>query len=931
MTKNHKDEIKRGEALFENGDLDLAESVFKSILQVAPDNCISLNNLGVINISKGHNILAEEYFKKAIALKDDYPEAIINLASLFQNAKRWIEALTLLSKFLDVNDTNSDIYNQLGIVYLEMNDPDKACAALEKSLKLKPEQPAVKESLGAVRQEISRHSTTSQHKLLNILFVQCWPCIRNYKMATALKSRGHRVTLAYTKYRISQVYRGLEDSVYDDCINIRDNKHLWDISGIFDIIHCHNEPDKLTVAALAADTPVIHDTHDLISLKYEGNKDISFFESVANKGANGRVYSTPFQMEEARKLYGLEGPSIVYYNYASRADLPKSFLPKLSDKDGNVHIVYEGGIGGTDGAHRDFTSPFFGLADKGIHIHIYPPSSCDKEIAKQYSSHSNIHFHSSVSPRQIMEAMTQYDYGIIPFNLAKGNKRFLDTTIANKLFEYLAAGLPVIASPLKSYVDYFQNNPVGITYTTAQDIIDSIPRLKQIASNTDFTKHIFTYEDEIERLEEFYYRILDKKISDVNTNTIHETTNEHVKQHRSKPISEIISIINAPVTTEDMNNTTLLPTKNETENQEQEKYQQMYSAGYNHHSGLKEDIIKFISRYLDEFHTAIDLGCGIGKYAHYFQEKHKKMVLGVDIVNKIQFPNVRFENQFAWNLNKSVDLIYAIDLMEHIPMHLISSSIETISKNCEIFIADVSTIVDKLGDKIGKRLHVTVKPVTWWIEKFAEKFNEVKIIKTFSDGFFVECRNKLSPVFSKSRVSDFQDWTSVLQTASTIYRDVWNLHAKSLPWNGKVLYVGSNRLCKKYYNTDFFTVEEVIHIDPDPDSEPDIVAYAEDMPMFSENSVDGVAFFGTPYVVNDPTKMFEEIHRVLKPGGFLSGSFNGSKSPWTGTLYTKDSVKSSEEFWHFDAKIIESFNKGWSIFYWGRQNDEYYHLSALKA
>ena len=928
MTNDHKDKIKEGEDLFQKGDMNQAEIVFKSILQDYPGDYVSFNNLGVINNTKGNTVLAEEYFRKSISLNGDYLEPIINLACLYQSSKLWSETAALLELSLEIDANNSDIYNQLGIVYLEMNEPAKACSALEGSLKLNPDQPAVNESLDAVRKEISVFGTTTQHTLLNILFVQNFPCIRNYKMVTALKSKGHKVTLAYTKYRISQIYEGLEDSVYDDCIKIRDNRHLWDISGDFDIIHSHNEPDELTVVALACDTPVVHDTHDLISLKYEGNKDISFFEGIANRGAAGRVYTTPYQMEEARSLYGMTGPSIVYYNYASRADLPKRILPKLSDKDGDIHIVYEGGIAGIDGKHRDFTSPFFDLANKGIHIHIYPPSSCDKEIAKQYSSHNNIHFHNSISPRQIMEIMTQYDYGIIPFNLAKGNNSFLDTTIANKLFEYLAAGLPVIASPLKSYIDYFQNNPVGIIYNTAQDIIDSMPRLKEITSNTDFTKYTFTYEGEIERLEEFYYRILDKNVPEVKPTT-HETINEPERQYRSKPISEIMSIINTSVSTKE-NTATLIPTKDETESLEQEKYQQMYNAGYSHHSNLKKDIVQFISRYLNEFHTAIDIGCGTGKYAHYLQEKQKKMVLGVDIVNEIKFPNIRFKNQFAWNLDTKVDLIYAIDLMEHIPMHMISSSIEAISKHCKIFIADVSTIVDKLGDKIGKRLHVTVRPVQWWIERFAETFNEVKILKTASDGFFVECRNDLSPVFDKSRMSLFKDWATTLQTTSTQYRDVWNRHAKSLPWKGKVLYIGSNDLCRKYYNEQFFNVEKVIHVDPDPKSNPDIVAYAENMSVLADNSADGIAFFGTPYVVNDPKKMIAETHRILKPGGILSGSFNSSKSPWTGKLYINGEVKSSEEYWHFDKKIIELFNKGWSIFYWGCQNDEYYHLSAIK-
>jgi len=87
-------------------------------------------------------------------------------------------------------------------------------------------------------------------KKRNVLFVQESPCIRNYKMATALRKRGHRVTLAYGRARLSQVYPGLSDDVYDELIHLDGFRELWDIAKGFDVVHCHNEPDFLTVAAL---------------------------------------------------------------------------------------------------------------------------------------------------------------------------------------------------------------------------------------------------------------------------------------------------------------------------------------------------------------------------------------------------------------------------------------------------------------------------------------------------------------------------------------------------------------------------------------------------------------------------------------------------------------------------------------------------------
>jgi len=210
-------------------------------------------------------------------------------------------------------------------------------------------------------------------------------------------------------------------------------------------------------------------------------------------------------LDEARELYGVEGASLVFHNYASQGDLPRRRLAKRSGDDGEVHLVYEGGMGGT--AHRDFRKLFIALAKRDIHVHIYPTRQ-DPQLAALLRSYPRIHYNAPLSPKRIMEEMTQFDVGIIPFNLDKGNRRFLDSTIANKLFEYLAAGLPVATSPLRTYVEYFHDHPVGVTFTDADDLIRQLPRLNEIAEQTDFSQQVFTFEGEIGRLEEFYRSLL---------------------------------------------------------------------------------------------------------------------------------------------------------------------------------------------------------------------------------------------------------------------------------------------------------------------------------------------------------------------------------------------------------------------------------------
>lgn len=340
---------------------------------------------------------------------------------------------------------------------------------------------------------------------MKVLFLQNSPCIRNYKYAKALAKKGILISLAYTEKSLSQRYPGLSDSVFEKLYHITDLKQLWDISSQFDLIHSHNEPDTLTVAALASGIPVIHDTHDLISLRDRTKPETAYFEGIANRGAHGRIYSTPYQMNKAKQFYGVKGSSQVIYNYISLDDKPKAFLPKLSEKDGKVHIVYEGGLGGA--AHRKFTNIFIDLALQGFMVHIYPATFSDK-IQKTFEPYPNIFYNKPVSPEILMTKMTQFDYGIIPWNVIEENREFLDSTIANKLFEYLAAGLPVFTSDVESYRIYFSSHPYGMIFYDAVDLKQKLPLMEMIKKQTDFSQLVFSYEDQSDRIIEYYEQVI---------------------------------------------------------------------------------------------------------------------------------------------------------------------------------------------------------------------------------------------------------------------------------------------------------------------------------------------------------------------------------------------------------------------------------------
>ncbi len=449
-----------------------------------------------------------------------YDEAIEQLEKIERGSDYFVQSAYLLSEcYLNKNDYLNATKYLLELFQITPSDKQIATRLMRalENLGLYNESKAVKRKYEEVtgvdydkKNILSTSASASSDRKLKILFLQPSPCIRNYKYAVALKKRGHEVTLLYTDRKLSEVYPNLDDNTYKESIKISNLNQIWQISKNYDLIHSHNEPDTFTVAALASSIPVIHDTHDLISLRDTHDPNVSYFEGIANRGGQGRIYSTPYQWEEAKKMYDIEDEPLIFYNFISEEQSPKIKLPKLSKMDGKIHVVYEGGIWGTEGRHRDFTSIFVNLAKQDFIIHIYPVRY-DIGLEKLFSQIPNINYYKPQSPENIIELMTQYDIGIIPWNLEKGNIKFLSSTIANKLFEYLAAGLPVVTADITSYQDFFAQYKLGDVYKDMDDLFKKIPQIVRECKIIDFSTFNFSYEQNIQQLEDYYYKIIEKE------------------------------------------------------------------------------------------------------------------------------------------------------------------------------------------------------------------------------------------------------------------------------------------------------------------------------------------------------------------------------------------------------------------------------------
>lgn len=328
-----------------------------------------------------------------------------------------------------------------------------------------------------------------------ILMIGQAPGERAFKSAAALRARGLQVTLAFAR----------PEEGGGDFIRLSGPLHLWDLSAGYDLVHCHNAPDTLAVAALAGEAPVVHDTAELRALRYPGNANRAFLEGAANRAAAGRVYANPGQLAVAEEQYHPAGPSVVVYDYPGPDETPGQRLAKLSADDHKAHLVYCGGL--EPDSHLDLAGFFRHLAGRGVVVHIHP-EAFDPATARALAHADGVVYEGPLPTDQLAEALTRYDAGVLPLNLAKGHKDFLDTTLSPSLFKYLAAGLPVAASPARAYVEFFREHPVGRLFSDAEGLIRSLPELRRLAEAQDLSEHAPAFASQAALLEGLYQEVL---------------------------------------------------------------------------------------------------------------------------------------------------------------------------------------------------------------------------------------------------------------------------------------------------------------------------------------------------------------------------------------------------------------------------------------
>jgi Flp pilus assembly protein TadD len=118
-----------------------AESAFRKATELDPKSAEYRANLGALQLQRGNPAAARETLAEAIRLRPDHTLALYNLGLAHILENRAAEALPFLERAETTGPATVGLLNALAKAYDEAGQPDRAIAALKRSLAMKPSQP----------------------------------------------------------------------------------------------------------------------------------------------------------------------------------------------------------------------------------------------------------------------------------------------------------------------------------------------------------------------------------------------------------------------------------------------------------------------------------------------------------------------------------------------------------------------------------------------------------------------------------------------------------------------------------------------------------------------------------------------------------------------------------------------------------------------
>jgi len=305
-------------------------------------------------------------------------------------------------------------------------------------------------------------TTPSKPSRPKVLMVGWHCCVRVTKQALALKKEGYEIDLLTCRLPSAYNEFGKVNCFYDKDQFVRSLKSIHDE---YDLFHIHNEPNTLITEALdIVNKPVVFDAHDYNLLRVPACQEDEIMSVLYSDG----IINVSKGIDDyIRKVYALDRwgiPSTVVYSWCS-----EDFLVK---EVGQVRkgIVYEGGlrdsIGEGDFSYRNMEPIVYALTSQGISLNIYCGLSDDSSLRYKAAGAT---LHGGIPYMQLLQELSRYEWGWTGFN-NDPVKKHIQYAVTNKMFEYIAAGTPVLTYMTEEQDEFVKEYEIGLVIKNLKDV-----------------------------------------------------------------------------------------------------------------------------------------------------------------------------------------------------------------------------------------------------------------------------------------------------------------------------------------------------------------------------------------------------------------------------------------------------------------------------
>lgn len=331
---------------------------------------------------------------------------------------------------------------------------------------------------------------------MRLLLFQNRPAIRVYKLGWTLQTLGHEVAIAHKARRpLIAEHAWLAERLLH--VPMSKSEHLAELSRAADVTVLFNA--DVMAQGTEGDRRVTF-VGDLSGLRENGAEQAEIERDVLRSSA-GLMFVSEAQLALAEREYGpFSAPRISIHNGPLEAMLGGPPAERLSAADRRVHVVYSGMMQAESGTPRDVVPVLERLLDDpAIVVHVIPGAATTVPPAvAAHAESGRLVLEETVPSRDVIAALRRFDVGLIYVDEAYPQIR--DTMRPNKLYEYRAAGLAVVANDGAALRDYLAANSCGSVF----EDLDGVAAAVRAAAELRVHPEVETWEAQAAAIDAFF-------------------------------------------------------------------------------------------------------------------------------------------------------------------------------------------------------------------------------------------------------------------------------------------------------------------------------------------------------------------------------------------------------------------------------------------